>query len=86
MSRCRGWWPRSGPNIGLLKSFGYSNTTIALHYAKFALVFGVLGALLGALRRPLGGRLWSGPSTPGCIASRTSGSARAFSVYAQRHA
>jgi putative ABC transport system permease protein len=43
------------PNIGLLKSFGYTNTSIALHYVKFALVFGVLGALLGAL----GGR-WVG--------------------------
>ena len=26
-------------NIGLLKSFGYGNASIALHYAKFALVF-----------------------------------------------
>ena len=32
-------------NIGLLKSFGYGNASIALHYAKFALVFGLLGAL-----------------------------------------
>jgi putative ABC transport system permease protein len=43
------------PNIGLLKAFGYGNASIALHYAKFALVFGVLGGLLGAL----GGR-WVG--------------------------
>jgi putative ABC transport system permease protein len=34
-------------NIGLLKSFGYSNAAIALHYAKFAIVFGVVGGLLG---------------------------------------
>jgi putative ABC transport system permease protein len=34
-------------NIGLLKSFGYSESAIALHYAKFALVFAVLGAVLG---------------------------------------
>src|SRR5690606_19649699 len=42
-------------NIGLLKSFGYGNGSIALHYAKFALVFGVIGGLLGAI----GGR-WVG--------------------------
>ncbi len=42
-------------NIGLLKSFGYGNASIALHYAKFALVFGVVGGLLGAI----GGR-WVG--------------------------
>src|SRR5690606_8810883 len=42
-------------NIGLLKSFGYGNASIALHYAKFALVFGVLGGLVGAI----GGR-WVG--------------------------
>ncbi|HWL63586.1 MAG TPA: FtsX-like permease family protein [Steroidobacteraceae bacterium] len=40
-------------NIGLLKSFGYGNRSIALHYAKFALVFGVLGGIIGAI----GGRL-----------------------------
>jgi putative ABC transport system permease protein len=40
-------------NIGLLKSFGYSNRSIALHYAKFALVFGFVGAVVGML----GGRL-----------------------------
>lgn len=34
-------------NIGLMKSFGYSDTTIAIHYAKFGLVFALLGALLG---------------------------------------
>lgn len=34
-------------NIGLLKSFGYRDASIALHYAKFALVFAVLGALVG---------------------------------------
>lgn len=42
-------------NIGLLKSFGYGNVTIALHYAKFALVFGILGGVIGAI----GGR-WVG--------------------------
>ncbi len=31
-------------NIGLMKSFGYGNAAIAAHYAKFALVFGLLGA------------------------------------------
>ncbi|HUG72432.1 MAG TPA: FtsX-like permease family protein [Steroidobacteraceae bacterium] len=36
-------------NIGLLKSFGYGNGSIALHYAKFALVFGVLGGIIGAI-------------------------------------
>jgi putative ABC transport system permease protein len=43
------------PNIGLLKAFGYTDRSIALHYAKFALVFGLLGGLLGAA----GGR-WVG--------------------------
>jgi putative ABC transport system permease protein len=42
-------------NIGLLKSFGYGNAAIAVHYAKFALVFGVVGSLVGAI----GGR-WVG--------------------------
>lgn len=36
-------------NIGLLKSFGYSNAAIAMHYAKFALVFGLIGAVVGML-------------------------------------
>lgn len=36
-------------NIGLLKSFGYGNFSIGLHYAKFALVFSLLGAALGML-------------------------------------
>ena len=36
-------------NIGLLKSFGYGNLTIALHYAKFAVAFALLGAFLGML-------------------------------------
>jgi putative ABC transport system permease protein len=43
-------------NIGLLKSFGYGNTTIALHYAKFALVFGVAGGVIGMI----GGRIVGG--------------------------
>ncbi|MET0281972.1 MAG: FtsX-like permease family protein [Steroidobacteraceae bacterium] len=51
------------PNIGLLKAFGYSNGSIALHYAKFALVFGVLGGLLGAV----GGR-WVGEMVAGIYA------------------
>lgn len=42
-------------NIGLLKAFGYRDTTIAMHYAKFALVFASLGAVLGvALGRWVG--------------------------------
>jgi putative ABC transport system permease protein len=36
-------------NIGLLKSFGYGNVTIALHYAKFAIVFALLGAAVGVV-------------------------------------
>ena len=40
-------------NIGLLKSFGYSDGAIAFHYAKFALAFGLLGAVVGMI----GGRL-----------------------------
>ncbi len=36
-------------NIGLLKSFGYSNRAVAMHYAKFAVAFALLGALLGML-------------------------------------
>jgi putative ABC transport system permease protein len=36
-------------NIGLLKSFGYGNLSVAMHYAKFAVVFALLGALLGIL-------------------------------------
>jgi putative ABC transport system permease protein len=43
-------------NIGLLKSFGYSNASIALHYTKFALVFGVAGGLVGMI----GGRMVGG--------------------------
>jgi putative ABC transport system permease protein len=34
-------------NIGLLKSFGYRNTAVALHYGKFAIAFALLGAALG---------------------------------------
>jgi putative ABC transport system permease protein len=36
-------------NIGLLKSFGYSNTAIGFHYGKFAIAFAFLGAGLGML-------------------------------------
>lgn len=41
--------------IGLLKAFGYSNASIALHYLKFALIAVLLGTLIGG---PLG--LWLG--------------------------
>lgn len=33
--------------IGILKAFGYSNSTILLHYLFYGLVTGVLGAILG---------------------------------------
>jgi putative ABC transport system permease protein len=36
-------------NIGLLKSFGYGNLSIAFHYGKFAIAFALLGASLGAI-------------------------------------
>jgi putative ABC transport system permease protein len=36
-------------NIGLLKAFGYRDGAIGLHYAKFALVFCALAAVLGLL-------------------------------------
>jgi len=51
-------------NIGLLKSFGYSNAAIALHYAKFALAFGLLGGVLGMI----GGR-WVGGFVGGIYAT-----------------
>jgi putative ABC transport system permease protein len=51
-------------NIGLLKAFGYSNATIGLHYAKFALVFGVLGGVIGCI----GGR-WVGEIVGGVYAN-----------------
>jgi putative ABC transport system permease protein len=51
-------------NIGLLKSFGYGNTSIALHYTKFALVFGVAGGLIGII----GGR-WVGGYVAGIYAN-----------------
>jgi len=47
-------------NIGLLKAFGYGDGSIALHYAKFALVFCAFAALLGlALGRLVGGYMAS---------------------------
>ena len=47
-------------NIGLLKSFGYGNVSIALHYGKFAIVFALLGAAIGVLLgRYLGGYMAS---------------------------
>jgi len=35
--------------IGLLKAYGYSNWTVALHYVRFALVLGIVGSLGGFL-------------------------------------
>ena len=52
-------------NIGLLKSFGYGNSTIASHYAKFALSF----SLLGALRRHAGRALGRRSTSPGIYAT-----------------
>jgi putative ABC transport system permease protein len=43
-------------NIGLLKSFGYRNSSIALHYGKFAIAFALLGAAIGVvIGRLMGG-------------------------------
>lgn len=42
-------------NIGLLKAFGYSDTAVAWHYAKSALLLGTVGALIGA-----GAGIWLG--------------------------
>jgi putative ABC transport system permease protein len=36
-------------NIGLLKAFGYSDAAVAWHYAKSALIFAAIGAVLGSL-------------------------------------
>src|SRR5690606_29037666 len=36
-------------NIGLLKAFGYSDASVAWHYAKSALIFAAIGALIGSL-------------------------------------
>lgn len=36
-------------NIGLLKSFGYTGGALAWHYAKNALMFAAIGAVLGSL-------------------------------------
>ncbi len=36
-------------NIGLLKAFGYSDMMVGAHYAKSAIIFGIAGALLGAV-------------------------------------
>lgn len=35
--------------IGILKSFGYSNRTIQLHYMQFSIILGVIGSLLGMI-------------------------------------
>lgn len=35
-------------NIGLLKAFGYTDTAVAWHYAKSALIFAAIGAVLGS--------------------------------------
>ena len=42
-------------NIGLLKAFGYSDTAVAWHYAKNALLLGAIGAALGS-----GAGVWLG--------------------------
>lgn len=47
-------------NIGLLKSFGYSDVAIGMHYARFALAFAFIGAVLGVA----GGR-WLGQFVTG---------------------
>lgn len=36
-------------NIGLLKAFGYTDAAVAWHYAKSALIFAAIGALLGSM-------------------------------------
>ncbi len=36
-------------NIGLLKAFGYSDAAVAWHYAKSALAFAAIGALIGSI-------------------------------------
>lgn len=41
--------------IGLMKAFGYSNWSIALHYLKLAIVIGVIGSALG-----IAGGAWTG--------------------------
>lgn len=43
-------------NIGLLKSFGYRNTTIGWHYAQFSLAFSLLGIVFGIVIGNLIGR------------------------------
>lgn len=42
-------------NIGLLKSFGYTNAAVAAHYAKFSLAFAALGTVLGVAVGQVGG-------------------------------
>lgn len=44
-------------NIGLLKAFGYSNAAVAWHYAKSALIFAAIGALLGSFAGVAFGRM-----------------------------
>ncbi|WZL74155.1 FtsX-like permease family protein [Clostridiaceae bacterium 35-E11] len=36
-------------NIGILKALGYSNRAILLHYIKYTLLIGIVGAILGIL-------------------------------------
>lgn len=43
-------------NIGLLKAFGYSDLAVAWHYAKSALMFGLIGASLGSVAGVVLGR------------------------------
>lgn len=35
------------PFIGLLKAYGYSHATVALHYIQYALILGIVGCVLG---------------------------------------
>lgn len=43
-------------NIGLLKAFGYDDLAVAWHYAKSALLFGAVGAILGSVAGVILGR------------------------------
>lgn len=47
-------------NIGLLKAFGYSNATIAWHYAQSALIFGALGLVAGVVAGQIYGQFIAG--------------------------
>jgi putative ABC transport system permease protein len=47
-------------NIGLLKAFGYGGGAVAWHYAKSALIFAAVGALIGSLGGVAFGRAIAG--------------------------